>query len=119
MSARISGTSQRFEDIFEGPQLGGLDGGLGGAISGHDDDRQLGLDLVDGAEGLQAAHPRQAHVHDHQVGDFGLHRSYGRFTTGRGLHGMAVLGQDFLEALPYLRFVINDEDFAHISFDIP
>ena len=55
------------EDVFEGPQLGGLDGGIRGAEGGHDDDRQLGLDLVDGPEGLQAAHPRHAHIHDHQV----------------------------------------------------
>ncbi len=96
------------EDVFEGSQLGGLDGRLGSAIGRHDDDRQLGLHLMDGPEGLQAVHPRQAHVHDHQVGGFGLYQGQGRLTAGRGLHLVAILGQELFKALPQLRVVVHD-----------
>ena len=108
IKARMSGNLKGLEHVFEGPQLGGLDGRLRGAEGGHDDDRQLGLNLVHGPEGLQAAHPRHAHIHDHQVRDCRLDQTPGRLAGGRGPHGVAFRGQELFKALPELRVVVDN-----------
>ena len=55
---------------------------------------------MDGPEGLQAAHPRHAHIHDYQVRDRPLDRGNGRLPAGRGLHGMLFRRQELFKALP-------------------
>ena len=59
---------QRLEQVLEGPQLHGLDGGLGGPVRRDDDHRQPGVDLADLAVGVQSRHVGQPDVEDHGVG---------------------------------------------------
>ena len=51
---------ERLEQILEGAELGGLDGGFGGAVGGHHDDGQLGLGRVELGDQLQAVQARAA-----------------------------------------------------------
>ena len=51
---------ERFEEILEGAELGGFDGGFGGAVGGHHDDGQPGLGGVELGDELQAVRGRAA-----------------------------------------------------------
>ena len=57
----------RLLHVVERAQLDRLDRTLDGAIRGHDDDRNGGVELADPAEQVDAAHTGQAHVGEHHV----------------------------------------------------
>ena len=59
---------ERLEQVVVGAQFHRLDGGLGGAVGGHEDDQQLGVDLPNPPERLQPVDAAHAHIHDHQIG---------------------------------------------------
>ena len=56
------------DQVIEGAALHRLDGGLGGAVGGDEDDRPLRVEGVDFAEDLQAVAVGQLQVEDDHVG---------------------------------------------------
>ena len=61
---------RRFEGlelVVEGPALRGLDGRVGRALAGHDDDGQRRLNLPDLGQGVQTVHAGQTDVQNNQI----------------------------------------------------
>jgi hypothetical protein len=53
-----------FRQVLEGAALVGVDGAVQVGVSGHDDDRQFRVSLVDALDEIHAVHARHAHVGD-------------------------------------------------------
>ena len=108
------GRVERLEQIIVGAELHRLDGRLGRAVGGHQNDEELGVGGADAAERFESVHAAHAHVHEHEVGlEFGNDPQ--PFLAGRGG------GQfDFrriknpLERIPHVLFVINQQQLAHL-----
>ena len=58
---------ERLEQIIICAQLHRLDGGLGGAVGGHQDDQQLGVGGAEAAQGFESVQTAHADVHEHEV----------------------------------------------------
>ena len=100
------GHVERLEQIIVSAQLHRLDGRLGGAVSGHEDDEQLGVNLPDAAERFQAADAAHANVHDHQV----------RFEPGNQLQPLLAAGRG--GQLDFRRIKDAPERVLHVLFVI-
>ena len=64
---------QRLQQVLVGPEAHRLDGGGGGPMPGDEDDRNLGDELMDSAENLQAGLVWQVNVQDDRVGPIESH----------------------------------------------
>jgi hypothetical protein len=56
-----------FGEVFVGAALGRLDRGGEGVLRAHDDDRQVGPDLLDARDQLEGVFVRHDHVGDHHI----------------------------------------------------
>jgi hypothetical protein len=61
------GDIERLEQVIVRAQLHRFDGGLRRAVSGHQDDEQLGVHLPDAAERFHARDAAHADVHQDEV----------------------------------------------------
>ena len=110
------GDVERFEEIIVSAELHRFDGRLGRAVSGHHDDRQLGIDLADAAECFQAGDPAHANVHDHQVGLDLRNEFESLLATGR--RGQFDFGriENAPERILHIRLVIYQEELFITAF---
>ncbi len=94
--------------------LHGLDGGLRGAKGGHKDDGQLGIELADALESLDAVEAAHADVHDDEIGIDARDRLDGLLA---GTGGMEVnIGAKYaLKRVAHVGFVIHQEHFVHLQ----
>ena len=105
---------ERFEQIIIRAELHRLDGGLGGAVGGHQDDEELGVGGADTAQGFKSIHASHTHVHEHEVG----------LELGNDLQSLLTAGcggefdlrriKNPLERIPHVFFVINQQELAHL-----
>ena len=109
----ISAGSKGFELVIEGPALRGLDGRVGRALAGHDDDGQRRLNLPDLGQGVQAVHAGQADVQNDQV-------NVGIFQAPHGLFGAAHADdlvppgrKNVFECPQDVPLVVNYENLGH------
>jgi len=102
------------EDVVVGAELGGLDGRLGAAVGGHDDDRQVGHALAHALHGGDAGDAGHAHVHDHEVRGLAGDLVHAGLAGGGGAHLEPVGLQDLAEALAQLGVVVNNQDLSHV-----
>jgi hypothetical protein len=105
---------ERLEQIIIRAELHRLDGGLRGAVGGHQDDELLGIGGADAAERFQTVHAAHAHVHQHEVGlEFGNDlQSF--LAAGRGGELDFRRIKNPLERIPHVFFIINQQELAHL-----
>ena len=104
---------QRLQQVLIGPEAHRLDGGGGGPVPGDEDDGDLGGDLVDSPEYLQAGLVRQVDVQDHHVGPVESHplQSLGR---RRGRHQVGLRpGKSTPEEMEDRLLVVDDQQGGH------
>ena len=112
------GDLERLQHIVERPLANGFDSRIGGAVCGHDDHRQLGVDLVDDRKGLQAADARQFHVQNRQVRSLFTDDFNPLLTGARGQDPVALIRQKPLETFPELVIVVDDT-YGAFHFNSP
>ena len=101
------------QQVVERAQLHGLDGRLGGAIGGHEDDRELGVRLPDAAQRLQPVDPRHPHVRDHQVRPDLGHQAQSLLAAGGGVKLQSGRVKDAAEGVLNVRLVVDEQQLVH------
>ena len=105
-------------DVVVGAALDGGDGGLDVAVAGDDDDRQIGVRLLDDVEHLQAveAAALQPDVQDDELRAALLHRFQGFVGIAGETRAVTVVLQEAGDHLADVRFVVDDQDVGcHLS----
>ena len=101
------GNIKGLDQEIEGAELHRLDGRLGGAVAGHEDDEQLGIHLADAAQRFQPRKARHAHVHNDQIGlNFG-NKPQALLAAGSGGQLDFRRTKDPLERVLHVRLVVN------------
>ena len=109
---------ERLLDVVVGAALDGGDGGLDVAVAGDDDDRQIGVRLLDDVEHLEAVEPAalQPDVEDDELRPAlldGLQRLVG---IARQPRAVTVVLQDAGDHLADVGLVVDDQDVrCHLS----
>ena len=80
---------ERLGQVFEGATLGGLHRGHQGGLRAHDDHPQVGTQLADARDQVEAVLVRHDHVGDHQVAFAILHPAPQRGGIAGGTHLIA------------------------------
>ena len=80
---------ERLAQEVAGPAADGLDNGLGLAVPGDHDDRNLAADALERAQRVQTAHAGQQHVERDQIRALALCDSDRFFSRGCGRHAVA------------------------------
>ncbi len=103
-----------FEEVV-GAELGGADGGFDGAVAADDDDLgdAVGRKLADVGEGVEAVAVGQPDVEQDDVVGGVADELEGFGGGGGGGDGVALFGEDGVERLADLGFVVDDEDVVH------
>ena len=98
---------ERLKEIIVGAKLHGLDGGLRGAVGGHEDDQQLGVDLADAAKGFEAGNAAHANVHQDKVGLELGNKAKALFSARSGGQLDFRRIKDPLERVLHVRLIVN------------
>ena len=109
---------ERLLDVVVGAALDGGDRGLDVAVAGDDDDRQVGVRLLDDVEHLQAveAAALQPDVQDDELRAPLLHRLQRLIRIAGKTRAVAVVLQEPGDHLPDVRLVVDDQDVGcHLS----
>jgi len=101
------------QQVVVGPQLHRLDGGVGRAEGGHDDDRRLDLPLLDLGQGVQPVQPRHLVVQQHGVERLLGEAGQGRHAVRAGDHVVALLGEEPGEEMDQPFVIVHHEDLGH------
>ena len=114
------GHVEGLEQVIEGARFGGLDGGLEGAVSGDQDDREPRLGAVQFADQVQPVQSRQFPIGDDHV-EF---RAFGplqtRIAAGFDEDLVALVGEQTAEGHGDPRIVFHQQDFgrrAHADYE--
>ena len=99
-----------FHHVVVGPKLHRLDGGLGRAECGHENDQLLRVGRADVLEGLQPRHAGHAVVEQDDVGRLLLDRRHAFLPVGRLLHLVMLRGEHAVERIPHLIVIIDDQN---------
>ena len=101
---------ERLHDVVERAVLHRLDGRLGRAKRGHEDDQLPGIDRADVLQRLDPAHPAHADVQEDDVRRAGLHVG-DRLLAARGGGDVVIArGQHPRERVTDLGVVVDDQD---------
>jgi len=103
------GERKRFEDVIAGARLHGVDGGLDGAVGGHHDDRNAGVDTFERVEKFEAGHAGELEIGDDDIGGVLAEDLQGGFGVGCDAGLKTFLGELELEEAAHLGFVFDDE----------
>ena len=104
---------QRLEEVVEGPELHRLDGCVRRPVAGDEDDRDLGVALMDAAEDVQTGEVGQRQIQEHDVGVvLGDHGQPFR-RRGRRQHGDVRLLKAPSEGIEDSRLIIDHEQNRH------
>ena len=109
---------ERLLDVVVGAALDGGDRGLDVAVAGDDDDRQVGVRLLDDVEHLQAveAAALQPDVEDDELRPALLDRLQGLVGIARQPRAVTVVLQDAGDHLADVGLVVDDQDVGcHLS----
>jgi len=100
-------------DEMEGAKLDGLDGVAEGVLGGDDDDEDVRVALLDGAEGLETGGVREAEVEEDEIGA-GFPDQCEAGTGGAGeLHVIAIPLEQGLQRQEDRTLIVDDYNFAH------
>ena len=104
---------QRLEQVVEGAELHGLDGVVGVAAAGDEDDRALRVQLAQPAQHFQPAQVRQVDVEHHHVGPplADQFQPLGGGLGGQHVQGLVPEGPS--EGVQDGRLVIDDQQRGH------
>src|SRR5262245_24017443 len=100
-------------EVVGGAGLHCLDGALDLAEAGDDDDRDLGMAALEGAEDIDAVHVREAEVEQHQVGAHLVGGLEPLFARTDPVDFDLVPGQHPRTERTDVPFVVDDQDIVH------
>ena len=109
----------RLLHVVEGAELDRLDRALDGAVRGHDDDRDGGIELADPSEQLDAAHAGKAHIGEHHIGPEALDQLLGPFSIAGDLRLVPCLRQEGLDRARERALIVDDEHGRPTHDDAP
>ena len=112
------GQFERLEQVLVGALLHGLDGQVGGAVAGDQDDRNAGVDRADAVERVEAGGVRQVDVEDDDVGLLFADDGEPLGGRARGTQPDVSAAERALEGVLDGRFVVDDKKCRHSPFPV-
>jgi hypothetical protein len=115
----LNGAFHQVEHVFEvnglfevicGPEFDGLYRGFDGAVAAHHDDRAVGGDAFDGAQGLKTVYARYPHVQEDHVGHVALDIMQGLLAVPRGDDVMAFVGENPRQGGEDCFLIVNEKN---------